>query len=87
MPLLEIRLSREAKATLEAAAHAFQCSVREFVMESALARAGAVLADRRIFGLNVTRWKAFVATLDAPPRPLPRLRRLFHEPGFFDAES
>jgi uncharacterized protein (DUF1778 family) len=55
------------------------------VLESALARADEALADRRNFGLNTTQWKAFVAALDASPRPLPRLERLLKEPGFFDA--
>lgn len=58
----------------------------EFVLESALARADAALAERRTFGLDADQWKAFMAALDAPPRPLPRLERLLKEPGFFDAE-
>jgi uncharacterized protein (DUF1778 family) len=69
-----------------AAAAATHRSVSEFVLESALARADETLADRRIFGLNAKDWKAFMAALDAPPRPLPRLERLLKEPGFFDAE-
>ena len=60
-------------------------SVSEFVLESALARADEALADRQTFRLNATQWKAFMAALDAPPRPLPRLERLLNEPGFFDA--
>src|SRR5580704_15742726 len=60
-------------------------SVSEFVLESALARADEALADRRTFGLNATQWKAFMAALEAPVRPLPRLQRLLNEPGFFDA--
>jgi uncharacterized protein (DUF1778 family) len=34
--------------------------------------------------LDADRWKAFMTALDAPPRPLPRLKRLLNEPGFFD---
>jgi uncharacterized protein (DUF1778 family) len=49
-----------------------------------LARADEALADRRSFGLNAAQWKKFLAALDAPPRPLPRLERLLKEPGFFD---
>jgi uncharacterized protein (DUF1778 family) len=82
---LDLRLTREAKLTLHAAAVAARCSVSEFVLESALARADEALADRRSFGLNATQWKAFLTALDAPPRPLPRLERLLKEPGFFDA--
>ena len=82
---LDLRLTREAKLALQAAAAASRRSVSEFVLESALARADEALADRRSFGLSPTQWKAFLAALDAPPRPLPRLKRLLKEPGFFDA--
>ena len=57
----------------------------EFELESALASADEVLVDRRTFGLDATQWNVFIAVLDAPPRPLPRLERLLKEPGFFDA--
>jgi uncharacterized protein (DUF1778 family) len=82
---LDLRLTRNAKRALRAAAAASHRSVSEFVLESALARADEALADRRTFGLNATQWKAFMAALDAPPRSLPRLDRLLREPGFFDA--
>ncbi|MGA3076223.1 MAG: DUF1778 domain-containing protein [Bryobacteraceae bacterium] len=82
---LDLRLRRADKLALQAAAAALRRSVSEFVLESALARADEALADRRSFGLNATQWKAFMAALDAPPRPLPRLERLLKEPGFFDA--
>ena len=82
---LDLRLTRKAKSTLRATAAASNRSVSEFVLESALARADEALADRRTFGLNAAQWKAFLAALDAPPRPLPHLERLLREPGFFDA--
>jgi uncharacterized protein (DUF1778 family) len=82
---LDLRLTRNAKRALQAAAAASHRSVSEFVLESALARADETLADRRSFGLNAAQWKAFQAALDAPPHPLPRLERLLKEPGFFDA--
>ena len=82
---LDLRLTRNAKRTLQAAAAASHRSVSEFVLESALARADEALADRKTFGLNATQWKTFVDALDAPPRPMPRLERLLKQPGFFDA--
>lgn len=81
---LDLRLSRPAKRALQAAAAVAHRSVSEFVLESALARAEETLADRRAFTLNAEQWKTFIAALDAPPRPLPRLKRLLKEPGFFD---
>lgn len=82
---LDLRLTWNAKRALRAAAAASHRSVSEFVLESALARADEALADRRTFDLDAKQWKAFLAALDAPPRPLPRLKRLLQEPGFFDA--
>lgn len=81
---LDLRLTPAAKQLLHAAAAAERRSVSEFVLDSALSRAEATLADRRFFGLDAERWQAFLAALDAPPRPLPRLERLFAEPSLFE---
>ena len=81
---LDLRLTPEAKRVLNAAAQASRCSVSEFVLESALGRAQEALPDRQHFGLDAARWKAFLAALDAPPRPLPRLQRLLTEPSVFE---
>jgi uncharacterized protein (DUF1778 family) len=81
---LDLRLSPEAKQKLQAAAEVSRRTVSEFVLESALVRAEETLADRTRFNLDADRWKAFLEALDAPPRDLPRLSRLFREPGIFD---
>ncbi len=83
---LDVRLSRAAKQTLQAAAVAARKSVSEFVLDSALAEAEERLADRRVFSLDRKNWDAFVAALDAPPRRHPRLERLFSEPSVFDVK-
>jgi uncharacterized protein (DUF1778 family) len=82
---LDLRITREAKLALRAAAAVTHRSVSEFVLESALARADEALAERRGFSLDASQWKAFLAALDEPPRPLPRIERLLSEPGFFDS--
>jgi uncharacterized protein (DUF1778 family) len=81
---LDLWVSSSAKRTLEAAASASNRTVSAFVLERALARADEALADRRTFLLSKAKWTEFLAALDAPPRPLPRLQRLLTEPGFFD---
>ena len=81
---LDLRLTPGAKRTLYAAAAAARRSVSDFVLESALARAEETLVDRRLFGLDAERWEAFMAALDAPPRPLPRLERLFGTASIFE---
>ena len=82
---LDLRLSPEAKQTLNAAARMTHRSVSQFVLESALARADETLVERQRFELDAARWADFMAALDAPPRALPRLRRLFDEAGPFDS--
>ncbi|MGO9484021.1 MAG: DUF1778 domain-containing protein [Rhodomicrobium sp.] len=84
---LDIRLTPNAKRTLQAAAAAERRKVSEFVLESALARAEETLADRQHFGLDAERWAAFLEALDASPRDLPRVRRLFEEPSPFESGS
>lgn len=43
------------------------------------AEAEQTLADQRRFCLDADQWNAFVAALDRPIQPRPRLRRLFAE--------
>jgi uncharacterized protein (DUF1778 family) len=81
---LDLRLTPEAKKKLQTAAESSGRTVTEFVLESALVRAEETLADRTRFGLNADRWKAFLEALDAPPRDLPRLRRLLRDPSAFE---
>lgn len=82
---LDLRLSSQAEQKLQAAASIAQRSVSEFVLESALIRADETLADRTRFGLDAVRWQAFLEALDAEPRELPRLQRLFQERSVFEA--
>jgi len=81
---LDLRLTPKAKRVLRAAAEASDKSLSEFVLESALARADSVLADRQIFRLNAKQWADFMAALDAPSKPRPRLARLLREPSLLD---
>jgi len=81
---LDLRLSRAAKQTLQAAARSQRKSVSEFVLDTALSEAEERLADRRVFTLDSKNWDAFIAALDAPPRRHPRLERLFRERSVFD---
>lgn len=40
--------------------------------------------EQEVIYLNEEQWIAFNEALNAPPRELPRLKRLLTEPGFFD---
>ena len=84
---LDLRLTPEAKRTLQAAAEAANTSVSEFVIGSALDRAQEQLPDRTRFNLDAKQWRAFVEALDRPPRRIERLERLFAEPSFFERSN
>ncbi|MFN9643865.1 MAG: DUF1778 domain-containing protein [Cyanobacteriota bacterium] len=58
-----------------------------FVLESALASAAETLAERRVFPLDAIDWEAFLAALDAPPRPRLQLARWLQEPSVFEDDS
>lgn len=81
---LDLRLTPNAKRALQSAAQVTHKTLSDFVLESALARADSVLAERQIFRLDAPRWNAFLAALDIPPRPRPRLARLLNEPSILD---
>ena len=78
---LDLRLTPEAKRKIAAAAKAKHCSLTDFVLRSAIDRADEILSDQRTFFLDETQWQAFQAALDAPPRDVPRMRRLLNEPS------
>ena len=84
---LDLRITPEAKKTLQTAAESTGRTVSEFVLESAMVRAEETLADRHRFGLDADRWAAFLEALDAPSRELPRLERLLREPSVFEHGS
>jgi uncharacterized protein (DUF1778 family) len=81
---LDLRLTPSAKRALQSAAQATHKTVSDFVLESALARADSVLADRQVFRLDARRWKSFMDALDAPPKPRPHLAKLLSEPSILD---
>ena len=84
---IDVRATPSMKRLLHEAAQTANKSVSEFLLESALTAAAEALADRRLFVLDKDQWNAFVAALDAPPQPRPRLERLLREPGVFDSAN
>ncbi len=81
---LDLRLTVQAKRALQSAAEASHKTLSDFVLESALARADSVLAERQVFRLDAEKWGAFLAALDAPPKRRPRLAKLLSEPSILD---
>lgn len=81
---IDLRTTPTTKRLLQEAAQVTHKSVSEFLLDSALTAAAETLADRRLFTLDKKQWNAFIAALDAPTKPRPRLERLLLEPGVFD---
>ena len=81
---IDIRTTPSAKRKLQEAAAIRDKTVSEFLLDSGLIAAAETLADRRLFFLDEAQWTAFLAALDAPPKPKPRLEALLTEKGVFD---
>jgi len=65
------------KATLVQAAKLQHQKLTEFMLNSSRAAAEIALADRTRFVLPPDKWTEFNAALDAPPRNIPGLHKLF----------
>jgi uncharacterized protein (DUF1778 family) len=81
---LEVRLTPKAKTMLKRAASIERKTVSAFILDKGLAAAAETLADRREFRLNSKQYDAFVAALDAPARPRPRLEKLLKSPSVLE---
>jgi len=81
---LAVRVSAAQRTLLDEASRVSDTTLSEFVLSAATRAAEDVLADRRRFVLPPAQWAEFVRLLDAPPRTLPRLRRLLSSPTVLD---
>lgn len=81
---VQLRMRTLQKDVISRAAELKQTTVTNFMVEHAFQAAQQVLADQAHFYLSPEKWKEFCAALDAPPRPLPRLRKLLAEPSVWD---
>ena len=81
---INLRAPRSWRDLVDRAADVAGKSRTEFILESARARAVDVLLDQRLFALEPRRYEAFMAALDAPPRPNKKLRRLLKRKAPWD---
>jgi len=81
---LEFRLTPKAKSMLKRAADVERKSLSAFLLDKGLEAAAETLAERRVFHLTTTQFDAFVAALDAPVKPRPRLKRLLKGPSVLE---
>lgn len=82
-----VRLTSEQNALIRRAADVEGTDLTNFTVTATLAHAREVLADRRLFIVDDAAWQEFLAVLDRPVTPKPRLERLFSEPSPFDTEA
>ncbi len=81
---LEVRLTPKAKLMLKRAASVERKTVSAFILDKGLAAAAETLADRREFSLSGKQYVAFIAALDAPLKPRPRLEELLKTPTILE---
>lgn len=81
---IDVRTSTPVKQLLQEAARASHKNVSEFLLDAGVTAANQALAERRHFVLDEAQWQQFQQALDAPPQPLPRLKKLLTEPGLLD---
>jgi uncharacterized protein (DUF1778 family) len=80
---LSIRTTEQEKAILAEAARIRHTNVSKFVLQASLDAANAILMNQTEFRLPPDQWEAFCEHLDAPPKVVPALQRLFSEPEPF----
>lgn len=81
---LEFRLAPKAKSMLKRAADVERKSLSAYLLDKGLEAAAETLAERREFHLSTKQYDAFVAALDSPVKPKPRLERLLTQPSVLE---
>jgi uncharacterized protein (DUF1778 family) len=76
---INLRLPRQTRDLLDAAAAATGKSRTEFVVDSARRNAIDVLIDRRYFSLDKKQFEAFMRVLENPPEPNAKLKELMRQ--------
>src|SRR5262249_3498622 len=84
---VQLRLRPDQKAVLTRAAQLRQTSLSSFMLEHAYEAAQQVLAEQVDIVMRPAEWEAFFKALDAPPRPIPALKKLLTEKSVFDGHG
>src|SRR5438270_14025235 len=76
---VQLRLRPAQKAVIARAAQLRRTSLSNFMLEHAYEAAQQVLAQQVDIVLAPAEWDAFCKALDAPPRPIPALKKLLRK--------
>ena len=82
---INLRIEAQTRRLIDDAASALGKTRTEFMIDSARTRAIDVLLDQRLFVLDAAQHDAFVAALDDPPAPGPKLRALLRRTPAWEA--
>jgi len=78
---LNIRIRPEERGLIDEAARALGMSRTDFILDAARRKAEDTLLDRTLIKVSPEAYAAFVALLDAPPKPNEALARLMNKPA------
>jgi uncharacterized protein (DUF1778 family) len=79
-----MRILPATRQLIDQAAELTGKTVTDFVLDAARNAAQNTLLDRTVIPLNDKAYAAFVALLDAPPRPNERLRKSLRTPAVWE---
>ena len=74
--VLSVRVNRDERAILEAAAERSRTSISDFVRRKALEVAEADVLNRTIVTIPAKDWDAFEAWINRPAKTIPALKKL-----------
>jgi uncharacterized protein (DUF1778 family) len=77
---LNLRIKPEVRGLIDSAARSLGKTRTDFVLEAARRAAEEALLDRALLTVTPAAYAAFVARIDAPPEPSPRLKRSLETP-------
>lgn len=80
-----LRATPRQERLIRVAAESRGLNVTDFILESACEKAEEALTDQTQFLLNKKQWDQFMQALDAPPKVIPAVKKLFAKPSI--AES
>ena len=81
---IHLRAASWQKAIIKAGAEAAGAmQVTEYVLHAAIDRAERDILEKSVFAMGSPAWSKFMAELDAPPKVVPELKRLFRSKDVF----
>ena len=81
---VQLRMRPAEKTAIARAARLRDTTLSKFMLENSVRAAQQVLADQVHFTLSARDWEAFCQALDAPPRVIPAVKKLFSQSSVFE---